>query len=244
MIDIYIAIDNHYKNNWMHVYNSIKANTKEPIRFNIICESDVSISNDRPDINIIHVTPDIETIKKFNQKQTRSIYLRWMIPDLCKGNKAIYLDCDLVVTGDIKELWDVELGNYCLAAVKTYALRFDLISQIQGINVSEYDNYLSGQMLINCEKWRQDNIRERLTDFALDNSCLDEAPINIVLAGKIKELDKYWCIPASHVDDGIQHKEIKYKYDFSKGRIFHWPGANKPFHNKGVKNYAIYQKYI
>ena len=49
----------------------------------------------------------------------RSTYLRFIIPKALKHYpKAVYLDCDIVVNRDIAELYDTELGEHYLAAVR------------------------------------------------------------------------------------------------------------------------------
>ena len=55
-----------------------------------------------------------------SERLTQAIYYRLLIPDLLLGEnvqKAIYLDCDLMLNADISELWNVELGRNVLAAV-------------------------------------------------------------------------------------------------------------------------------
>jgi lipopolysaccharide biosynthesis glycosyltransferase len=243
VIPIYITLDNNYKDHWRHVYNSIKANTRSDISFNIICEPDVGIDASEDDINIICVEPLIEEYRRFNKNNTRAVYLRWMIPSLCKADKAIYLDCDLVVTGDIKELYDTDLGDNYIGAVRTYGERVDLIGKIQGMDLDGYDNILSGQLLINCGLWREDCITEMLVEFATENDVLDEAPLTVVCDGRIKYLDRYWCVPASHVEDMQKNPGIKYIYDFSKAKLFHFSGAKKPMFEDGLRNKELYEVY-
>ena len=43
---------------------------------------------------------------------------RCSLPELLPNlNRIIYLDADLFVNRDIKELWDVDICEYCLAGV-------------------------------------------------------------------------------------------------------------------------------
>lgn len=244
MIEIFVAVDDNYKDHWRPVYNSIKANTKEKISFNIICESNVQISTPLPDVHVIHVIPEITTRKKFNFKPTRAIYLRWMIPELTDSDKAIYLDIDLVVTGDIKELWDVELGDNYVAAVESYIFNnVDEGSFIQGkCPGSAVRSYLSGQMVINCKKWREDSIKKALTSFVIEHDVLDEAPISIICKGKIKELSRYWCVPANYVTRDWAHPRMKFYYNLDNAKLWHWSSAKKPWLGE-VKNDEIYRRY-
>jgi lipopolysaccharide biosynthesis glycosyltransferase len=51
---------------------------------------------------------------------TIAMYNRLLIPDILPetAEKIIYLDCDIIVNADIKVLWDIDISNYLIAAVK------------------------------------------------------------------------------------------------------------------------------
>ena len=245
MINIFIAIDNNYLGKWRHVYNSIKANTKEEIQFNIICEKDVKILPEEKNIKVIHVLPVMLQFKTYQYKQTRALYLRWLIPDLCRGDKAIYLDIDLVVTADIKELFDIDLKDNLIAAVPSYY--HETIDQAQisqrGTYGGKENNYLSGQLLINCKLWREYKILNELMKFVCLYDTLDETALSAVCKGHVHELDINWCYPASHLSETKTDKKIKYKYDMDKIKIWHWPGTAKPWLEKTL-NKEVYERYI
>jgi lipopolysaccharide biosynthesis glycosyltransferase len=248
MIDIYICIDNNYANNWKHLYNSIKANTQEKIRFNIICECDVDITDIESDINPIKVMPQIEIYRKFNLKETRAIYLRWMIPELTTKDKAIYLDVDTVVLGDIAEIWNIDLKQNYIAAVPSYIAETIDNPMFKAIQGGTYEsngekNYLSGQLVINCQKWREDNIKDKLISFVVKHGVLDEVALDIICANRVHELDRYWCFPASYVDESHQHPAMLSEYDIKKAKLLHWPGPFKPWGKKTVRNYEYYERY-
>lgn len=64
---------------------------------------------------------------------SKSVYFRFLIPEIFSlYDKVIYLDVDLVITEDIKKLYDIELrGNY-VGAVQ------DLSRNLKGDKVAEY----------------------------------------------------------------------------------------------------------
>lgn len=245
MIEIFIAIDNNFSNHWEHVFNSIKANTKEKISFNIICESDVKVHVSDANINIINVEPQIKQYKKFNLQSTRAIYLRWLIPELTKSDKAVYFDTDVIVLGDVKELWDIDLKDNYIAAVPSYI--FKTVGQgafIQGgCRESRVRSFLSGQLVMNCRAWREFKLKDKMIEFALDNNVLDEAPLSIICNGHIHELSKYWCVPANYISDGYKHSQMLYDYDMKRVKLLHWSGPYKPWIKQG-RNHEYYKKYI
>jgi lipopolysaccharide biosynthesis glycosyltransferase len=245
VIPIYITLDNNYKDHWRHVYNSIKANTRSDISFNIICEPDVRIDASEDDINIICVEPLIEEYRRFNRFDTRAIYLRWLIPLLTKEDKAIYLDTDVVVTGDVKELWDIDIGDNYIAAVPSYIFKtveegFWQQGKCPG---GDAKSYLSGQLLINCKKWRDDDVIKKLTDFSKQYNLLDEAPVSIVLKDSIYELDRHWCFPANYIEGEYKHEQMLYDYDINNIKLWHWSGQPKPWNGK-ARHQEVYERYI
>lgn len=247
MIDVFITIDRNFENNWRHVYNSIKDNTKEKISFNILCEDNVNITCSENDINVIRVKPIVEIIKSFNGKGTRAIYLRWLIPDYAKQDRAIYLDADVIVLGDVKELWEMNLEYYVMGCVPSYifpTIGDPIFQSIQG----EYQetgiiNYLSGQIVFNCDYWNRLMIKQKLIDFVNLYNVLDELAMDVVCDDLIKPLDKYWCVPASYVTKDWKHPKILHDYDIDKVKLWHYSGPWKPWMRINGRNYEYYKKY-
>lgn len=77
-------------------------------------------------------------------------------------NKCIYLDCDLIVYGDLKELYETELGNNYLAGVRDCHIMEDTPREVQHQNLlglPSRDKYVNaGVLVINLEKIRNDSL--------------------------------------------------------------------------------------
>ncbi|MDS2915845.1 glycosyltransferase, partial [Streptococcus pneumoniae] len=103
--------------------------------------------------------------------------------------KVLYLDCDLVVTRDLSPLFDLELGDYPLAAVK------DLGGQIYfGEHI-----FNSGVMLINNRLWKQEEVRKQLIEMTNELhdkvAQSDQSILNLLFKDRWLALDfKYNCI--------------------------------------------------
>ena len=153
----------------------------------------------------------------------------------------------MVVLGDIKELAEIDMGNYLVAAVPNYYQ--DTVAQtqfIQGKCPIGLDNkaYLSGQLLINCKQWRQENTRKSLQNFVNKHKVLDEAALNIVCQKRIYELDMEWCFPANRVDSKYHCPKLLRKYNIKNAKLLHWAGKDKPWSNLKTRNYEYYKKYL
>ena len=77
-------------------------------------------------------------------------FARYYIPDFVTEEKVLYLDSDLLVTDDLEELFELDLGENYLAATRS------CFSAGIGFN--------AGVLLINNKKWQAENIRQKLID--------------------------------------------------------------------------------
>lgn len=92
-------------------------------------------------------------------------YSRLLIPELKPGlDKAIYLDSDIIALGDITELWHQDMEGYALAAVADNGYGEPYLSNcINNLKVDPKHIYANaGMLLIDCKKWRKENITEKL----------------------------------------------------------------------------------
>lgn len=246
-IPIFLAFDNRISEYYKHVFNSIRANSTIDFEPHIILESNENSISEFEGIIVHKVKPDVTHFFQGGGVQSKAMYFRWMIPDLTESDTAIYLDNDVIVLGDIKELADIDFGNYLVGAVPNYFQKTVAQTQFfQGRCPIGLDNkaYLSGQLVINCKMWRQNNIRESLRLFVKKYNVLDEAALNIVCQKRIIELSKYWCVNANRIDDSYQHKSLLYEYDFEKTKLLHYAGKQKPWNSKLTRNYKFYEKYL
>jgi lipopolysaccharide biosynthesis glycosyltransferase len=94
-------------------------------------------------------------------------YVRFLIPHICKGKKALYMDADMIAVGDIFPLWDVSFirdgkehsfASAIGGAWKERNLRLGLPEDYPHIN--------AGILLFNCAKWRKDKMFDQLMEIA------------------------------------------------------------------------------
>ena len=124
------------------------------------------------------------------------------IHDIIPFTKVIYLDGDVMVNLDIKELWDIEVeDNYIAAAYDEVVLRngasaisfWPLLCRLNGYRYSTYIN--SGVLVMNLTKIRglgnflQDSI-DWLKMHIHQPSCGDQDVFNALFYGHIKHLNQ------------------------------------------------------
>ena len=140
---------------------------------------------------------------------TIAAFYRLLIPELLpkQFEKVIYLDCDLVVRGDLEQLWEIDLEeNYVLAAQDTwipYVSSTTGLLNYQDLGISPNSKYFnSGVLVINLKKWRTDNIGAKAINYFKQNTKYvrwpDQDVLNALFAGQWGELDPRWnCSPVS-----------------------------------------------
>ncbi len=146
-------------------------------------------------------------------------YYRFVLADLLeKLDKVLYLDCDLTVMSSLKELYNTDVSDYYFAGVRDF---WDKCSK-ERLNLDKYCN--AGVMLVNLKKFREDNIKEKLFDFAVQNAdkmiYQDQDVINCALQDRILLLNEKWNIQIGKEGQKDNFKEVK---------IYHHVGADKPW---------------
>lgn len=93
-------------------------------------------------------------------------YFRLVIQDkLPDIDKVIYLDCDTIVNGSLKELWNTEMGDYAVAGVRDRVN--DSIRLYNRLRYPMHDGYINaGVLLINLKKWRELHVFDRAKEIA------------------------------------------------------------------------------
>lgn len=102
------------------------------------------------------------------------------------ADQVLYLDSDILVTGDISELFDLELSDHYLAAVdemgdeKNPDGTSTLASRI-GLERVSYFN--SGVMILNLDGLRREGVRDRLLEYRIKkpNYFMDQDAFNGVM---------------------------------------------------------------
>lgn len=193
---------------------------------------------------------------------TLSIYFRIFIPDIFKEyDKGIYIDSDVVVPGDIAEMYDVELGDNIIGACPDHSieniekLRYYLVNSI-GVKANEYIN--SGVLLMNLKKMRElhfsENFLRLLNKYHFFCVAPDQDYINAMCNGKIKYLGEEWdAMPNDARKELKNPKLIHYNlfqkpwcYDNIQYEEYFWKYAKQsPYYDSIVefkKNYSNEQK--
>lgn len=179
--------------------------------------------------------------------------------------RMLYLDCDIIVTGDVGELFDVDLEGKSAAGVEDVGFRWlaytkrAIFLDNKPYNVLNYCTYVlgmkdpggyvnAGVLLFDLEKCRQKvSFRDVVETLHSRNFFYnDQDVLNILLEGNIKQVDCKWNYMnniAFYLEcDRKEFRELYldlYREDY---RIIHYISAKKPW-NGEVPMGEVWQKY-
>ncbi len=151
---------------------------------------------------------------------------RLLFPKLLPNiERAIYLDVDLIVMGDIKRLWEEDLDGHVFGAVPLYIDRFSVTIYLRSCSHipsdsphNEYKYFNSGVMLIDYKKWRE---------CKGSNEAICEELMNILYELKPKVTPDENVLNKFAFENGgykiLQHKyncHPYYSYKYLKGQDF------------------------
>ena len=172
-------------------------------------------------------------VSKLTLDGAKGTLFRFMLPELLDVPKVIYMDCDIVVTLDIKEMWDADMDGCAIAAVPDYwtieynkkgivPKRLALAWKSMGISLSEYFN--AGVIVMNLDKIRHsydflNEIAEFYSKFKKAITLADQDCLNYIFAGDCKLIDEKF------------NKIITYDVDKKQvtGYVWHMAGGAKPW---------------
>lgn len=180
------------------------------------------------EIEFVKISDEIFKEVKYIGRYTLATYYRLIIPNILgqEVKKALYLDCDILVMGNIVELYKKDINNYLLGAVQARC----------------YENrkyFSAGVLLINLEKMRAENFVEKAFDFIKINTEEldqgDQTVLNYICKDKWLRLENIWNFE-------IERSEQKV---FPSPIVLHYITNYKPWH-RFYHNYyqKYYRKYI
>lgn len=186
--------------------------------------------------NIIDAKVDSEVISTFPTLDhiSEASYFRYLLGQL-PLDRVLYLDCDVVVTGSLTEIYYTDFGDNMMYAVEDAFLNIAPHSYKEFPDMKPYFN--SGMLLIDLNKWRDQNIENQLMDLTKQAVNLyygDQDAMNIILKGKWQALDKIYNYQTGSLIAFIQHKmpEALEKYKDLQGqqpKVIHYITRYKPW---------------
>ncbi|VMD78806.1 glycosyl transferase family protein [Streptococcus pneumoniae] len=179
------------------------------------------------DSEIINCRVTSEQISCYKSDISYTVFLRYFIADFVQEDKALYLDCDLVVTKNLDDLFATDLQDYPLAAVRDFGGRAYFGQEI----------FNAGVLLVNNAFWKKENMTQKLIDLTNEwHDKVDQADqsiLNMLFEHKWLELD----FDYNHI---VIHKQFA-DYQLPEGQdypaIIHYLSHRKPWKDLAAQTY-------
>jgi lipopolysaccharide biosynthesis glycosyltransferase len=169
--------------------------------------------------------PDYKSIpisSLYNNRLNEVTYYRFAIPEVLHNvAKVLFIDADMIAVGDISPLWSIEMRDSVVAVVSDHILGCDTEKQqARGISSGRYFN--AGLILMDLDKWRENNISKQALCLLVDNNGFehnDQDALNIILEHNALYLDTKWNAQPNHL---VQKDSLPV--------LVHFCGQEKPWH--------------
>ena len=255
IIPIFYACDDAFVKYTIVSLSSMIKNASKEYKYKVyVLHNDISdemkqktleLANDNFEIIFVSVE---KYLKKFTKKlplrhyYSMTTYYRLFIAEMFpEYDKAIYIDSDTIVLGDISRLYATDVSNHLIAGCKEQAMeQVDVygtyVEKVIGISRHEFFN--AGIMLINCDKFRTQKILDKFVfylgiyDFIVTQ---DEDYLNLVCKDQVLWLDQKWNTELA--------AGLEYNYDVKTANILHYIMVNKPWHYHDCRCADIFWDY-
>jgi lipopolysaccharide biosynthesis glycosyltransferase len=187
---------------------------------------------------------------------------------LSNHKRAIYIDCDTIVQGDLTQLWELDLEGHTVAAapdiimksfVKNKTLSMletgsmpagEYLEKYVGLGDGVDQYFQAGIIVFDLERYRLLGISgSALKDLRSKKYWfLDQDILNKYLIGNVKLLDTSWnCVNMTmNILSGLNSEwAAKAQEDFMAPKVIHYAGYEaKPWNNSSAPWAEVYWSYL
>lgn len=251
-IPIFFAVDNNYAPNLSVVIESIKENSSKDYDYDIyVLNENISLDYmnklnkyNKDNIKLTFVDVSIKLSEISEKLPTRdyysnAIFYRLLIPELFKDiDKALYLDADIIILGDVSELYNHNVDDYYLGVVKddvaSSCSEFRTYTkEALGVDSSKYFN--SGILVMNLKKFRDDLMLDKFINLLKKVKFFiapDQDYLNVLCLDKVLYVSELWNMAPLH--GVILPDDVK---------LVHFKLTAKPWHYNDIQKSDEFWKY-
>ena len=203
----------------------------------------LELQNENFKITFCDVTSHLESIYDrlpIRDYYSKTTYYRLFIAEMFpEYEKAIYIDSDTIVQGDISELYAIDIGDNYLGGCHEQAMvqvdAFGTYAE-QVVGVSRHNFFNAGMVVINCAQFREHGVLDRFIEYLHDYNFVvtqDEDYLNLICKDRVYWLDQRW------------NTEIfgEIGYPIEEANILHYIMTSKPWHYDDCRHGDIFWKY-
>ncbi len=172
---------------------------------------------------------------------SNTTYFRLFLPELYpQYDKVLYLDSDIIVLGDISELYNTDMETNLVAAAPDDIIQYNKVFQDYAelvVGVAKYQHYFNaGVLLMNLDELRKFKFQEKflyLLEKVKFSIAQDQDYLNRLCKGRVTLVSHDWDV-MPYVNTETKPEEIK---------LIHYNFAYKPWHFEDVPYNEYFWEY-
>lgn len=247
-IPIFFAVDDHYAPYLAVAIRSLLDHASPRFQYRIYILIDQlssehkrklsSLTGENSSVEYVNIAAKLSALgNKLHLRDyyTQATYYRFFIPELFpQYDRGLYLDCDIVVLGDISKLFTMRLGHCLLGAVQEEVMARvpvfgEYVERVLNIPCEEY--FSAGILCMNLKEMRRASIEEgfvRLLERRKFRVTQDQDYLNVLCRGSVAYL-------------GLEWNKTPIPSELTRPiRIVHYKINWKPWHYDGI----LYGQYF
>lgn len=194
-------------------------------------------------IDFVDVTDKMKSIANklpIRDYYSNTTYFRLFIPDMFpQYRKALYIDSDTIVVGNIAELYDHKLGKLYAGVcpdrvVAQTDILGDYVEKVLGVKRTKYFN--AGVMLMNCSQFRENHLLDEFLEMLhiyLFVVAQDQDYLNLICKNQVLYMEPKWNAQVFG-ELACPEEEVG---------LFHFNMAAKPWHYEDCRLAEYFWKY-
>ncbi len=252
-IPVFYACDDNFVKYTIVSMHSMMANASKEYQYRIhILNTDIredmkqlayEMQNENFEIQFDDVTDYLRSINDklpLRDYYSKTTYYRMFIAEMYpEYEKAIYIDSDTIVLGDISGLYEHDLGDCFVGAARDQVMiqienYGDYAEKVLGIDRDK--NFNAGLLLINCKQFRENFVLDQFIELLHQYNFVvtqDEDYLNLICKNHVLWLDQKWN---SEVFGEIITP-------FEEIQILHYIMVSKPWHYEDCRLGEVFWKY-
>ena len=189
------AKDENYSYNFYIMHNGLSKESKKKLKH---------LSNHRFKISYFNVLGHISSLEnrfKVRDYYTMTTYYRLLIPDTFFFiDKALYLDCDIIVLDDLSKLYNYDIGDNLVGAVPDASVQIvpefiEYVNKSLNIETNKYFN--AGVLIMNLKKMRQTHMLRKIFEISkkvVFNIAQDQDLLNVICKNSVYYVPNEWNV--------------------------------------------------